>query len=526
MQLIHQLVSEVDVVIENFTPGVADRLGIGFDSLSKVNSSLIYCSISGFGQSGIHSRRPGYDVIASSIGGLLSITGPEFGDPCRPGVPIIDLITGLYATCAILTALYNRTNEQMASLLDGQLTYTSNVADVSNRPTESNTTAHGTSKVTQMNNKGKCGQEEEAKQLHSATAATCLLMNNQCNKGQKQETSTPREEQIHQKQEHRSSITSSSSSYSSSSSSSSPSPSPSSSPSSSPSPSSPLPGGRVVISKGEFAGKVTGEVTSKVNGESTGKACHGDTRVTGPVKIDVNLLSSQISVLINIALNYLNFNLIANRRGTAHETIVPYQAFACKAAAESPRAENHLSPHLTDTKGRMSEENEASPSASSPDYLTVIAGNDSMFVKLIKLLFADDAASIDEILSNEKFKSNADRQVNRKQLVSILQSKLNTKTRNEWIALLENSGLPYGPVNTIDQVFSDPHIKSGTTFTVDGVTYLKNAVKFQSETQFHRRDFIPPAKKVGQDTGRLLSSILHLTPDQLHQLALDGVIRL
>uniref|UniRef100_A0A914M7A1 Uncharacterized protein n=1 Tax=Meloidogyne incognita TaxID=6306 RepID=A0A914M7A1_MELIC len=99
-----------DVLIENFKTGYMKKFGLDYDNLKRINSRLIYCSISGYGPDGPYSEDPGYDVIAAAIGGLLSITGPRTAnsEPCKPGVAVTDLMTGLYAHGAILAALLHR----------------------------------------------------------------------------------------------------------------------------------------------------------------------------------------------------------------------------------------------------------------------------------------------------------------------------------------------------------------------------------------------------------------------------------
>lgn len=106
--LIHELAKKCDIVVENFIPGTMDKLGIGYEHLSRQNPSLIYCTITGYGQTGPYRERGGYDVIAASFGGLLHITGPHDGEPCKVGVPMTDLATGLYAHGAIMAALLQR----------------------------------------------------------------------------------------------------------------------------------------------------------------------------------------------------------------------------------------------------------------------------------------------------------------------------------------------------------------------------------------------------------------------------------
>lgn len=107
-QLVRNLASQSDVFVENYLPGKLDSWGLGFSDLSKIAPQLIYCSISGFGGDGPYQNRAGYDVIAASLGGLMHITGPEDGEPCKVGVALTDLATGLYAHGAIMAALMER----------------------------------------------------------------------------------------------------------------------------------------------------------------------------------------------------------------------------------------------------------------------------------------------------------------------------------------------------------------------------------------------------------------------------------
>lgn len=105
-EVIYKLVSKSRVVIESFRPGVTTRLGIDYESLSKINPNIIYCSISGFGQYGPYKDLPGYDLIALAMSGLMDLTGEPDRPPVKFGVPISDIITGMYAVIAILSALY------------------------------------------------------------------------------------------------------------------------------------------------------------------------------------------------------------------------------------------------------------------------------------------------------------------------------------------------------------------------------------------------------------------------------------
>jgi len=117
-EIVKKLVEKSDVVVENFRPGVAEQLGISYDSLSKINPRIIYCSISGFGQSGPYRDKPGYDLIALAMSGLMSITGEPNRPPVKFGVPIADLTTALFAALSIVSALYWREKTGRGQYID------------------------------------------------------------------------------------------------------------------------------------------------------------------------------------------------------------------------------------------------------------------------------------------------------------------------------------------------------------------------------------------------------------------------
>lgn len=128
-----RLADLADVVVENFRPGAADRLGLGYRDLSARNPRLVYASISGYGQTGPWATRPGYDAIAQAQSGMMSITGEPGGPPMRPGVATADIGAGMWATIGILAALFARQSTGRGqhvdvSLLDGQLAWLSYVA--------------------------------------------------------------------------------------------------------------------------------------------------------------------------------------------------------------------------------------------------------------------------------------------------------------------------------------------------------------------------------------------------------------
>jgi formyl-CoA transferase len=106
--ILKRLIASADVVVENFRPDVKFRLGIDYETLSKDHPGLIYASISGFGQSGPLSQRPGFDQIAQGMSGLMSVTGKAGDGPMRVGIPIADLCAGIFAAQGILVALLER----------------------------------------------------------------------------------------------------------------------------------------------------------------------------------------------------------------------------------------------------------------------------------------------------------------------------------------------------------------------------------------------------------------------------------
>lgn len=136
-EIIRQLVSQSDVVLENYKVGDLLKYGLDYESLKQIKPNLIYCSITGFGQSGPYASRPGYDFIIQGMGGIMSITGEQENvtdsSPQKSGVAIADLFTGMYATTAILAAIVHRTKTGEGqyidmALLDTQVAMMANVA--------------------------------------------------------------------------------------------------------------------------------------------------------------------------------------------------------------------------------------------------------------------------------------------------------------------------------------------------------------------------------------------------------------
>uniref|UniRef100_A0A3Q3G3Q4 Succinyl-CoA:glutarate-CoA transferase n=1 Tax=Labrus bergylta TaxID=56723 RepID=A0A3Q3G3Q4_9LABR len=303
--------SRSDVLVENYLPGKLLEMGLGYEQLSRVNPQLIYCSISGYGQTGPQSQSPGYDSIASAVSGMMHITGPEDGDPVRPGVAMTDLATGLYAHGAVMAALLQR--------------------------------------------------------------------------------------------------------------------------------------------------------------HKTGRGVH----------IDCNLLSSQVSCLSHIAANYLNAGKEAQRWGTAHGSIVPYQGFKTKDG-----------------------------------HIVVAAGNDKQFVKVCQVL------ELKELTDDLKYKTNKLRVQNRKQLLHTLSERFLQEKTSDWLRRFEGSGVPVGPINNIQEVFSDAQVKHNGLIqdmnhpTAGRITVPGPAVRFSS--------FIPagpmPPPLIGQHTVQVLRDILSYSDDIIKML--------
>lgn len=121
-KLLHALAKESDIVMENFKVGGLKKYGLDYESLKAVNPKLIYCSITGFGQTGPYAQRAGYDFMIQGMGGIMSVTGQPDGtpgaEPVKTGVAFADVFTGLYATIGVLAALYHREKSGEGQYLD------------------------------------------------------------------------------------------------------------------------------------------------------------------------------------------------------------------------------------------------------------------------------------------------------------------------------------------------------------------------------------------------------------------------
>ena len=123
--LVRELAKDVDVIVENYKVGDLARYGLGYEDINAINPGIIYCSVTGFGQTGPYKDRPGYDFMAQGMGGLMSVTGEKDdlpgGGPQRVGVPIIDMSTGMYASVAICAAIAHRAVSGQGQWIDVSL---------------------------------------------------------------------------------------------------------------------------------------------------------------------------------------------------------------------------------------------------------------------------------------------------------------------------------------------------------------------------------------------------------------------
>ena len=120
-RIVRKLAARSDVLIENFKVGGLAKFGLDYASLSKENPRLIYCSVTGFGQTGPSAARAGYDLMAQGMGGIMDLTGTPDGEPQRAGVPVADIFTGIYSVIGILAALIERDRTGRGCLVDTAL---------------------------------------------------------------------------------------------------------------------------------------------------------------------------------------------------------------------------------------------------------------------------------------------------------------------------------------------------------------------------------------------------------------------
>ena len=248
-EIVHKLIKQSDVLVENFRPGAMERLGLGYEQVKAMNPRIIYCSISGFGQDGPYSMLPGFDQVLQGMGGLMSITGELGGPPIKVGVAIADISGGMFASNGILVALYKR--------------------------------------------------------------------------------------------------------------------------------------------------------------EKTGKG----------QMVDVSLLDSQVAWLTYRAGAYFASGEVPQPMGSGHPVIVPYQAFKAKDV-----------------------------------FINIAVGNDQLWERFCK------AVSLENVMNDPKFATNAKRVENREEIVKIISDLIVTKDGEEWLKILTDAGIPCGPIYTVDKIFADPQV--------------------------------------------------------------------
>jgi crotonobetainyl-CoA:carnitine CoA-transferase CaiB-like acyl-CoA transferase len=295
-KIIHQLVLDSDIFIESFRPGTLAQYRLDYPTLKRRNKALVYCSISGFGQTGPYRDRPGYDITAFAMSGIMSTTGEEGRPSIRVSVPVADIAAGHYASTAILACLSRR----------------------------------------------------------------------------------------------------------------------------------------LVTGRGEY--------------------------------IDISLYDSIVSWLTYLASYFFATGKQAPRMGSAHPSIVPYQAFNCR---DKP--------------------------------LIVAVGNDMQWQNLCR------AVGLEKLSTDSHFRTNPDRVRNREKLVPIISRKLKTMNASHWSRLFNLNGIPSAPVYSIAEVIMDPHVKHRRLFRASrlGIPVLTSPIRFSRES----RGSLSPAPRLGVDTTRVLQEL-------------------
>ena len=311
-KIIRDLIQDSDILVESFRPGTLSHYKLDYQSLRRVNKALVYCSISGFGQTGPYRDRPGYDIVAFAMSGIMSTTGEEGRPSIRVSIPVADIAAGHYASTAILASLSRR----------------------------------------------------------------------------------------------------------------------------------------LVTGRGEY--------------------------------IDISLYDSIVSWLSYLATYYFATSREPKRMGSAHPSIVPYQAFDCKDKE-----------------------------------LVIAVGNDSQWQSVCRTL------GLEKLLEQKRFSTNPDRVRNRKQLIPILSRRLRVRTASYWSEALNKNGVPAAPVYKIADTVRDPHIKYRDLFKSvnSGIPQLGTPIRFAGVSMSPSN----PPPKLGQDTRKVLRE-LGYSKESTRKLAKDGVI--
>src|SRR2546426_7655571 len=311
-KVIRQLVQDSDILVESFRPGTLSRYNLDYPRLRRVNKALVYCSISGFGLTGPYRDRPGYDIVAFAMSGIMGTTGEEGRPSVRVSIPVADIAAGHYASTAILACLTRR----------------------------------------------------------------------------------------------------------------------------------------LVTGRGDY--------------------------------IDISLYDSIVSWLSYLATFYFATGKEPKRMGSAHPSIVPYQAFKCKDRE-----------------------------------LIIAVGNDSQWQALCRVLGSE------MLLEQKRFSTNPDRVRNRTQLIPILSKRLRNRTASYWSRALNQHGVPSAPVYKIADMVRDPQIKHRGLFRSlrSEIPQLISPIRFINENNGPSN----PAPKLGQDTRKVLQE-LGYSKESIRRLAEDGTI--
>jgi formyl-CoA transferase len=150
LKILRELITQCDVLVENFRGGTLEKWGLSYEVMQEIHPGLIYCTITGYGYTGPYRNLPGYDFIIQAQGGIMSITGPEKGEPYKVGVAIADITAGLFACNAILASLFDHQRRGRGqridiSLLDAQVAWLANVGSnylISGEPPQRYGNAH------------------------------------------------------------------------------------------------------------------------------------------------------------------------------------------------------------------------------------------------------------------------------------------------------------------------------------------------------------------------------------------------